>query len=244
MGAETAEEVAKALKVPLPIHPRQIIRYTLGKPLDFTSGHSLRLFQLWLLRAGPGHRGGFREIPTTSSCRRRFWPRWVSATCGRGRTSSRTAPPRSPQLRQPPSHGPGHFRPEDRPADAAALRGRVYRDDGCQWRLDRLGRRPAPLCRGPGRPPQMPGPQGEKPAVHARAAAWSGGPRPVGQAQGSLLRLRLGRAAGCGNRASSPSGTGDCWPEVPRCWSAATTASTGRSSSTATPAPTARSLRA
>jgi N-acyl-D-amino-acid deacylase len=38
MGAETAEAVAKALKVRLPIHPRQIIRYTMGKPLDFTPG--------------------------------------------------------------------------------------------------------------------------------------------------------------------------------------------------------------
>ncbi len=38
MGAETAEAVAKALKVPLPIIPKQIIRYTMGKPLDFTPG--------------------------------------------------------------------------------------------------------------------------------------------------------------------------------------------------------------
>jgi len=38
MGAETAEQVAKALKVPLPIHPKQIIRYTMGKPLDFAPG--------------------------------------------------------------------------------------------------------------------------------------------------------------------------------------------------------------
>jgi N-acyl-D-amino-acid deacylase len=38
MGAETAEAVAKALKVPLPIIPRQIVRYTMGKRLDFTPG--------------------------------------------------------------------------------------------------------------------------------------------------------------------------------------------------------------
>jgi N-acyl-D-amino-acid deacylase len=38
MGAEAAEQIAKALKVPLPIHPKQIIRYTMGKPLDFTPG--------------------------------------------------------------------------------------------------------------------------------------------------------------------------------------------------------------
>ncbi|MGA2259083.1 MAG: serine hydrolase domain-containing protein, partial [Thermoguttaceae bacterium] len=38
MGAETAEQVAKALRVPLPINPKQIIRYTMGKPLDFNPG--------------------------------------------------------------------------------------------------------------------------------------------------------------------------------------------------------------
>jgi N-acyl-D-amino-acid deacylase len=38
MGAPTAEDVAKALKVRLPIIPRQIIRYTMGKRLDFAPG--------------------------------------------------------------------------------------------------------------------------------------------------------------------------------------------------------------
>lgn len=38
MGAEGAEAVAKALQVPLPIHPGQIIRYMLGQPLDFDPG--------------------------------------------------------------------------------------------------------------------------------------------------------------------------------------------------------------
>ncbi len=38
MSAATAENVSKALKVPLPVHPKQIIRYTLGKPLDFAPG--------------------------------------------------------------------------------------------------------------------------------------------------------------------------------------------------------------
>jgi CubicO group peptidase (beta-lactamase class C family) len=38
MGAEAAETVAKAFRVHLPIHPRQIIRYTMGKPLDFAPG--------------------------------------------------------------------------------------------------------------------------------------------------------------------------------------------------------------
>ena len=38
MSAATAEQVARSLKVRLPIHPRQIIRYMLGKPLDFAPG--------------------------------------------------------------------------------------------------------------------------------------------------------------------------------------------------------------
>ncbi len=38
MGAEAAEAVAKALQVPLPIRARQIIRFTLGQPLDFDPG--------------------------------------------------------------------------------------------------------------------------------------------------------------------------------------------------------------
>jgi N-acyl-D-amino-acid deacylase len=38
MSAETARQVAKALQVPLPIHPQQIIRYMMGKPLDFNPG--------------------------------------------------------------------------------------------------------------------------------------------------------------------------------------------------------------
>ena len=38
MGAEAAEQVARALKVHLPIHPMQIIRYTIGKPLDSDPG--------------------------------------------------------------------------------------------------------------------------------------------------------------------------------------------------------------
>jgi N-acyl-D-amino-acid deacylase len=38
MSAEGAEEVAQALKVPLPIHPRQIIEVAMGKPLDSAPG--------------------------------------------------------------------------------------------------------------------------------------------------------------------------------------------------------------
>jgi CubicO group peptidase (beta-lactamase class C family) len=38
MSAVTAERVAKTLKVPLPIHPEQIIRYTMGRPLDTDPG--------------------------------------------------------------------------------------------------------------------------------------------------------------------------------------------------------------
>jgi CubicO group peptidase (beta-lactamase class C family) len=38
MSAATAEKVAKSLEVPLPIDPKQIIRYTIGKPLDSDPG--------------------------------------------------------------------------------------------------------------------------------------------------------------------------------------------------------------
>ena len=38
MGAEGAEDVAKELKVRLPITPRQIVRITMGKRLDFAPG--------------------------------------------------------------------------------------------------------------------------------------------------------------------------------------------------------------
>jgi N-acyl-D-amino-acid deacylase len=38
MSAAAAEETARALRVSLPVRPEQIIRYTLGKPLDFDPG--------------------------------------------------------------------------------------------------------------------------------------------------------------------------------------------------------------
>jgi CubicO group peptidase (beta-lactamase class C family) len=38
MGAETAEQVARALEARLPIRPRQIIEFMMGKPLDFAPG--------------------------------------------------------------------------------------------------------------------------------------------------------------------------------------------------------------
>jgi N-acyl-D-amino-acid deacylase len=38
MGASAAEQVAHALGVPLPIRPEHIIRYTMGRPLDWNPG--------------------------------------------------------------------------------------------------------------------------------------------------------------------------------------------------------------
>jgi N-acyl-D-amino-acid deacylase len=38
MSADGAEEVAQSLKVPLPVHPRQIIEVAMGKPLDSAPG--------------------------------------------------------------------------------------------------------------------------------------------------------------------------------------------------------------
>ena len=41
MGARAAEAVSRELKVPLPVHPRQIIEYAMGKPLDFAPGERM-----------------------------------------------------------------------------------------------------------------------------------------------------------------------------------------------------------
>jgi N-acyl-D-amino-acid deacylase len=38
MGAEAAEQVSRAMRVPLPIRPEHIIRYTMGRPLDSNPG--------------------------------------------------------------------------------------------------------------------------------------------------------------------------------------------------------------
>jgi N-acyl-D-amino-acid deacylase len=38
MSSATAEQVARSLRIPLPIRPEHIIRYTMGKPLDWVPG--------------------------------------------------------------------------------------------------------------------------------------------------------------------------------------------------------------
>jgi len=38
MGAEAAEQISRAMHVPLPIRPEHIIRYTIGRPLDWSPG--------------------------------------------------------------------------------------------------------------------------------------------------------------------------------------------------------------
>jgi len=61
---------------------------------------------------------------------------------------------------------------------------------------------------------------------HARAAAGPAGHGPRG-GRSQVTTHVAGRSASAGNRKRSPSGTAVCSPAVPRCWSAATTASTG-----------------
>ena len=93
MSAETAEQVAKALRVPLPIHPQANHPLHDGQAAGFRSGHGLRLFQLRLLRVGPGHRGRFGEalprVRAAEDSRAPGHPRHAAWA----RTSSGTAPP-------------------------------------------------------------------------------------------------------------------------------------------------------
>ena len=92
MSAETAEQVAKALRVPLPVHPRQIIRYTMGKPLDFNPGTAYAYSNFGYCVLG-------RVIEAVSGkpyhefVREKILAPWAFAACNWARTSSRTARP-------------------------------------------------------------------------------------------------------------------------------------------------------
>ena len=244
MSAETAEQVAKALRVPLPVHPRQIIRYTMGKPLDFDPGTAYAYSNFGYCVLGrvieavtgkPYHEVVREKILAPLGIR--------GMQLGKNLLKDRAA---GEVKYYDSSHRTGRAisGPKIGAAGPAALRRRVHRVHGCQRRLDRLGGGPGPLRRRPGRPETMSDPERGEHSDHARAAAGSRRPRTQGAAEGELLRLRLGRSAGGASRTSTPSGTPVCLPAVPRCWSAATTASTGRCSSTAMPARTARSTPA
>ena len=245
MSAETAEQVVQGAKGPVahssqadhPIHD--------GQALGFRSGHRLRLLELRLLRAGPGHRSDFgKAIP-------RFVNHQILAPLGirhmrlgknlfrdraAGEVKYYDAKKRTGRAISGPKIGKQVPLP---------VRRRVHRNDGCQRRLDRLGSGSGPLRRRSGRSAKMPHPERGQHSGHACAAARTGWPRTEGQAEAELLRLRLGRSAGRqGNRESTRSGTAACSPAVRRCWFAAKTASTGRSCSTATPTRRARNSRA
>ncbi len=92
MSAVAAERVAKALRVPLPIHPKQIIRYTMGKPLDFAPGTAYAYSNFGYCVLG-------RVIEAVSGkpyhefVRQKILAPWASATCGWARTFSGTARP-------------------------------------------------------------------------------------------------------------------------------------------------------
>ena len=156
MAAETAEQVAKALRVPLPIHPKQIIRYTMGKPLDFAPGTAYAYSNFGYCVLGrvieavsgkPYHELVRQKILAPLGIR--------DMQLGKNLLRDR-APGEVKYYDSRQTHRPGHLRTEDRRAGAAALRRRMHRDDGCQRRLDRLGGGPGPLCRRSGRPETMP----------------------------------------------------------------------------------------
>ena len=58
-----------------------------GQAVGLRSGHGLRLFQLRLLRVGPGDRGRLRKALPRVRGRDRFSLRWAFAACGWARTS-------------------------------------------------------------------------------------------------------------------------------------------------------------
>ena len=195
MSAETAEQVAKALKVRLPIHPKQIIRYMLGKPLDFAPGTAYAYSNFGYCVLGrvieavgrlPYHKFVAEKILAPLKIREMRLGKNLLKDRTRAKSGTTTAE----------TDGPGHFRAGDRQAGVAALRRRVHRDDERQRRLDRLGGGPGPFRRGLRQPAKLPPAEGRDHPHDARAAARAGGPRTGGQAQGGLLWLWLGRPAG------------------------------------------------
>ena len=145
MGAATAEAVAKAFKVPLPIIPKQIVEYMMGQPLDFTPGTAYAYSNFGYCVLGrviqaiaghPYHEFVERQILAPLGIRR--------MRLGKNLLKDR-AHRRGEILRQQEPQGPGHQWAGDREASAAALWCRVRRDDGRQRRLDRFGRGPRAL---------------------------------------------------------------------------------------------------
>ena len=241
MSAETAEEVAKALRVPLPIHPRQIIRYMLGKPLDFNpgtayaysnfgycvlgrvieavSGKPYHEFVREKILAPLGIRGmrlGKNLLKDRAAGEVKYYDsrhHTGRAICGPKIGAEVPLPYGVECIESMDANGGWIASAVDLVRFAAAL------DDPKRCPIlseDSLRMLLAP----------PPGAVGHRP---------NGRPKAVYYACGWEVR------PAAGNRASTPSGTPACLPAVPRCWSAATTVSTGRSFLTAMPARTASS---
>ena len=156
MAAETAEQVAKALSVPLPIIPRQIIRYTMGKPLDFDPGTAYAYSNFGYCVLG-------RVIEAVSGKPyHEFVRQTILAPLGihgmqLGKNLLKDRAPGEVKYYDSGNRtGRAISGPKIGAAGAAALRRGVHRDHGCQRRLDRLGGRPGPLRRRAGRPETMP----------------------------------------------------------------------------------------
>ena len=79
MSSEEAENVAKGLKVPLPIPSQADHSLRDGQAAAIHARHGLRLFQFRLLRAGPRDRGDCEEALSRIRGGNRFSRRWASA---------------------------------------------------------------------------------------------------------------------------------------------------------------------
>ena len=195
MSAATAEQVAKSLKVRLPIHPRQIIRYMLGKPLDFAPGTAYAYSNFGYCVLGrvieavgrmPYHRFVAEKVLAPLRIR--------DMRLGKNLLRDR-APGEVKVLRQQAGAQGGLF-PGRR--SASWCRCPTASSASRRWTPTAAGS-PRPWTstfrRRPGRPEKLSAAEGTDHPRDARAAAGAGGPRTGGQAQGGLLWLWLGGAA-------------------------------------------------
>ena len=112
MSAATAEQVAKALKIPLPDPSQGHHPLHDGQAAGFRPRHGLCLFQFRLLRAGPGDRGrcekALPRVRVGADSRPAGHPRHAAGE----EPPQGSRPRRGDVLRQPPSHRPRHLRPQ------------------------------------------------------------------------------------------------------------------------------------